>query len=370
MKRITVLVILFMAFFVCAHSETEISANSAILMEFETGRVLFEKNADERAPIASTTKVMTCLLALENSSLSEIVTAGKNASGVPGTSIYLAEGEKLTMEQLLYGLMLRSGNDAAVAIAEHIAGSTEAFAEMMNGKAEEFGVDAYFTTPNGLDEGGNGATARALCEISRIAMRNPEFRKIVQTKKKTIPWVDHEYMRVLTNKNKLLSTYDGALGIKTGYTSKAGRCLAFAAERDGMTVIGAVLRAPDWFNDAKKIMDEAFETYSMHALIRKGECAYQAEVKGAGGKYVSLQPEKDVLVPVKEEEKCEMELRVFELEAPIRIGQVCGEVSAIVDGKMVITTNLVAMNEVDTVNFLSALRKVACGWPMFPLPEN
>lgn len=128
-------------------------ARAAILLEAETGRVLFEKNADERLAIASTTKIMTALLAIESCAMDEIVTAGKNASGVPGTSIYLSEGEQLTMEEMLYGLMLRSGNDAAVAIAEHVAGSVEAFAERMNARAGSLGANAYFTTPNGLDSG-------------------------------------------------------------------------------------------------------------------------------------------------------------------------------------------------------------------------
>ena len=214
-----------------------IGARAAILLEAETGRVLFEKNADERLAIASTTKIMTALLAIESCAMDEIVTAGKNASGVPGTSIYLSEGEQLTMEEMLYGLMLRSGNDAAVAIAEHVAGSAEAFAERMNARAGSLGANAYFTTPNGLDSGGNGASARGIATIAREAMRHEAFVAIVSTKRRTIPWTDHEYMRVLTNKNKLLRTYDGALGIKTGFTKKAGRCLVFAAERDGMRVL-------------------------------------------------------------------------------------------------------------------------------------
>ena len=362
MKNKMAVVVILAAFALNAVAETALSARSAILMEYETGRVLMELNADERLPIASTTKVMTCLLALENASLSEIVTAGPNASGVEGTSIYLAEGEQLSMEQLLYGLMLRSGNDAAVAIAEHIAGSVEAFAERMNERAAQMGINAYFTTPNGLDKDGNGASARALCEISRQAMQNPEFRKIVQTKKKAIPWVDHDYMRVLTNKNKLLSAYEGALGIKTGFTSKAGRCLAFAAERDGMTLIGAVLRAPNWFEDAKRMMDAAFGSYSMKTLARAGECAYQCAVSGSAGECANLAAETDVSVPVREDEVCALEYRVCELDAPVRKGQVCGQILALVNGVTVRRVNLIALNEVEEINFIAAFKKVAREW--------
>ena len=206
-----------------------VSARAAILIDGETGRVLYELNADTRLPMASTTKIMTALLAIERCPMDDAVTASENASGVTGTSIYLGSGETLTMHEMLLGLMLRSGNDAAVAISEHVAGSTENFAAMMNARAASLGADACFVTPNGLDASGHGATARAMALIAREAMKSETFREIVATQRAVIPWKNNEYSRVLNNKNRLLTGYDGATGIKTGFTGSAGRCLVFSA---------------------------------------------------------------------------------------------------------------------------------------------
>ncbi len=328
--------------------EPRIGARAAVLLEAETGRMLFEKNADERLAIASTTKIMTALLAIENCSMDEIVTAGKNASGVPGTSIYLSEGEQLTMEEMLYGLMLRSGNDAAVAIAEHVDGSVEAFAERMNARAEALGANAYFTTPNGLDSGGNGASARGITQIAREALRLEEFVTIVSTKKRTIPWMDHEYMRVLTNKNKLLSTYDGAFGVKTGFTQKAGRCLVFAAERDGMRVVGAVLNCPGWFEEAADIMDYGFETYSMMELLP--EKAVLTEGKDRFALLSALR------VPLREGERAEVEIEAGEQES---------RVWAMVNGERIASARLSREQKPERLSFAEGFRRLWLRWSAF-----
>lgn len=322
-------------------------ARAAVLLEAETGRVLFEKNADERLAIASTTKIMTALLAIESCAMDEIVTAGKNASGVPGTSIYLSEGEQLTMEEMLYGLMLRSGNDAAVAIAEHVAGSVEAFAERMNARAETLGANAYFTTPNGLDSGGNGASARGIATIAREAMRHEAFVAIVSTKRRTIPWTDHEYMRVLTNKNKLLRTYDGALGIKTGFTKKAGRCLVFAAERDGMRVVGAALNCPNWFEEAADIMDYGFETYSMVEVLPEG-----AVVTEGKERFTLLSA---LRVPLREGETAEVELENAEED----------RVWALVNGERLACAPLSREQKTEKPGFAEGFRKLWLHWSAF-----
>ena len=227
-----------------------LNAHAAVLIDGASGRLLYGYNEHRQLPMASTTKVMTALLALEGCSLQETVTASKRASGVPGTSIYLREGEQLTMEEMLLGLMLRSGNDAAVAIAEHVSGSVEAFAEKMNERAQELGAQANFITPNGLDAGGHSISALGLALVARQAMTLPDFRRIVGTQRATIRWPGNDYDRVLTNKNRLLREYEGATGIKTGFTSKAGRCLVFSAEREGMELIGVVLNCGTWFDSA------------------------------------------------------------------------------------------------------------------------
>ena len=255
-------------------------ARSALLMEMETGRVLYEQHAHEALPVASTTKIMTALLALERGSLDELVSTGPNAYGVPGTSMYLEMGEQLTLEQMLYGLMLASGNDAAVAIAEHIGGTAEDFCALMTARAAEIGCEnTVFTTPHGLPAAGHHTTAWDLCLIAREALKHPVFRQIVSTRRASLPWAGHDYDRVLTNKNKLLADYPGAIGVKTGYTKAAGRCLVFAAERDGMRLIGAELNCPDWFDHAAALLDQAFSAYRMYTALRAGEIVYRLPVE-------------------------------------------------------------------------------------------
>lgn len=343
------------------HLNAQCEAKAYILMDLDSGRVLYEKNADQRLAIASTTKIMTCLLALENSSLTDKVTASENASGVPGTSIYLSVGETLSMEDMLYGLMLRSGNDAAVAIAEHIAGSKEEFSKMMNARAKEIGADAYFTTPNGLDEGENGASARGITEIARIALKNQDFRRIVMTKRKTIPWTDHEYERVLSNKNRLLSDYEGAIGVKTGYTKKAGRCLVFSAEREGLTLVGSVLNCPDWFDEAEKLLDKGFSEYDAMVFYEKGEVVKTITV---GGKEIRVIAGETVKVPIKEGERAEVKIEMGETSLPVFKGEVLGKALVIADDHVILTFDLLSMDMHEKPSFGSALKKAVSLWPV------
>lgn len=239
----------------------DLSARAAVLIDGKSGKVLFEKNKDERLPMASTTKIMTGLLACESKKMKKVVTVSPVASGTEGSSLWLEPEEKQTLENLTYGLMLRSGNDAAVAIAEYLGGSTEAFALMMNERAKKIGVqNTGFQNPNGLDAEGHFTTAYDLALISREAMKNKKFRKIVSTKSKTIPWESSEWDRSLTNHNKMLWRYEGCNGIKTGFTKKSGRCLVTSAKRGKTELICVTLNAPDDWNDHTKMLDYGFET--------------------------------------------------------------------------------------------------------------
>ncbi len=341
------------------------SARAALLMEAETGRILYEKNAHEPLPMASTTKVMTALLALEHAALSDTVTAGKNAFGVPGTSIYLAEGEQLSMEEMLYGLMLCSGNDAAVAIAEHVAGSVDSFCHLMTLRAEQIGCEnTIFSTPHGLPADHHHTTAYDLALITREALQNPDFRQIVSTQRATIPWAGHTENRVLNNKNALLSTYEGALGVKTGYTKAAGRCLAFAAEREGMTVIGCVLNAPNWFEDAREIMDAAFAKYQMHTLLEKGETVRTLPVENGEKVQLSVLAGKALSAPT---EKGTFPDIVFDLPesltAPIEKGQLVGTASLLDEHQLLSTIPLYAAESVREVSFRFHLTRLFHQWP-------
>lgn len=340
----------------------KVEARAAILIEAQSGRVLFEYNADTRYPMASTTKIMTALIAVEHCSMDEVVTAGKNASGVEGTSIYLSEGEQLTMRQMLQGLMIRSGNDAAVAIAEHIAGDVKTFASLMNARAEMLGADALFVTPNGLDEGEHGASARAMALIAREAMQHEEFRAVVSTQRAVIPWIDHEYSRVLQNKNRLLKEYEGATGIKTGFTSKAGRCLVFSAERNGMELIGVVLGCPAWFDEAEKMLDWGFENFSVEAAVQAGEIAAHAQVTDGVVGSVPITAAQNLSYPIGRDDVWRVETYAAQsLGAPVQAGGIAGYMTLIVNGEERARVDLIAAQSVQRRTFGTTIR----GWLNF-----
>ena len=228
--------------------EPSLSAESAILIEASTGDVVMEKNCDTRLPMASTTKIMTALTALSIASPETPIVTDAAAVGVEGSSIYLTEGETLTLEQMLYALMLESANDAAEAIAIGLCKSKEAFADEMNRIADEMGLtDTHFVNPHGLDDEEHYTTARELSTIALHAMQNELFRTIVSTRKTTIPHSGEDAERLLVNHNKLLRIYEDCIGVKTGFTKRSGRCLVSAAERDGVELIAVTLNAPnDW----------------------------------------------------------------------------------------------------------------------------
>ncbi len=241
----------------------DISAGQAILIDGDTGRALYEKSADEKAYPASTTKIMTALLTLETlekygSPLTQQVEIPAEASGVEGSSLYLSPGEKISMEDLLYGLMLVSGNDAATALACIIGGTQENFVQMMNDKAKELHcVNTHFANPSGLFDESHYTTARDMSVIAMEAMKDPVFRKIVAAKDHKAQRSSSDYL-TFHNKNKTVFQYEGGNGIKIGYTKASGRTLVASAERDGKTMICVVMSAPDWFNDAYRLMDSGF----------------------------------------------------------------------------------------------------------------
>ena len=344
--------------------EIRIAARAAVLIDGETGRALFEQNADTRYPMASTTKIMTALLALERCGLDDIVTASKNASGVPGTSIYLGEGERLSMRDMLLGLMLRSGNDAAVAIAEHVSGSVEAFAALMNARAAALGADARFVTPNGLDAAGHGASARAMALIAREALKNEAFREIVSTQRAVIPWRDSEYSRVLVNKNRLLKEYDGATGVKTGFTTPAGRCLVFSARREGMELIGVVMNCGDWFEEAKRLLDWGFAHYARAEALSAGRESGRVSVTGGVKDEVAVEPGRDLTAALGEGEDWRVEMDLAQsAKAPVRRGDKLGTARLVAGGVTLAETDLLACEDVAKLDFFEALRRAASRWP-------
>lgn len=238
------------------------SASSYAVIDISTGKILLSENADTRLPMASTTKIMTALLLIENCDPNETVEIDDRCVGVEGSSVYLRKGEKLTVNDLLYCLMLRSGNDSAVALALHMAESIEDFAEIMNIRAESIGLEnTHFTNPHGLHDDNHYTSAHDLAVISAIAMNNPTFRKIVNTH--SIVVGKGESARKLINKNKMLRLYPGANGVKTGFTKKSGRCLVSSATRNGKTLVCVVLNISDTYGKSAELLNKGFSLTDM-----------------------------------------------------------------------------------------------------------
>ncbi len=275
-KKLTALFLAVLSFATLFYTKVgalDVSARSAILIEAETGQILFEKDAYTRRPMASTTKIMTALVAIESGDISREITVDALAAGVEGSSIYLKAGDKITLEALIWALMLESANDAAAAIAIGVAGSIEAFADMMNEKARSLGLsDTNFTNPHGLSDDNHYTTAYDLARLSAAAMQNETFRRIVSTDKYRITYADTA--RSLHNHNKMLHIYDGAVGVKTGFTKASGRCLVSAAERDGMTLIAVTLGAPDDWADHTSMLDLGFSSIERVSLIEPRESVF------------------------------------------------------------------------------------------------
>ncbi len=276
MKRIVcfgLCLVLLTAFPVYANSY---SAHSMVVLEHTTLSVIDSVNCNKKMPMASTTKIMTALVTLEHAPLTQKVIIPQEACGVEGSSMYLVQGETLTVHELLYGLMLTSGNDAAVALAIAVAGSKDAFVGMMNQKAKELGLTSTnFTNPSGLPDDNHFTTAYELGKITAEALKNDVFSQIVQTRSKRVPYKNNPDGRLLTNHNKLLSLYEYAIGVKTGFTKKAGRCLVSAAKKDGVILICVTLNASDDWNDHIFAYNSAFTKVSSALLAKKGEIVVQ-----------------------------------------------------------------------------------------------
>lgn len=252
-----------------------VSARKAYVMDAVSARALYEKNANDRSLIASTTKIMTALIVCEQCNVLDRMRIPKEAVGIEGSSMYLKEGEVLTLQELLYGLMMSSGNDAAVALAIYCGGTVEGFAELMNDKARILGLHGtHFENPNGLDSPGHYSTARDLAVLAAYAMENPIFAKTVSTKSLKIG------ERYLTNHNKLLWRVEGADGVKTGFTKAAGRILVSSAKRDGRRIVAVTIDDPDDWDDHAALLEEGFRRFSHRTIVTAGERIDTLEVVG------------------------------------------------------------------------------------------
>lgn len=308
-----------------------LSAKSAVLMDAQTGRVLLEKNADERSLIASTTKIMTALVVCEQCNVLDRVKIPREAVGIEGSSMYLKEGEILTVQELLYGLMLHSGNDAAVALAIYCGGTVEGFAELMNDKARLLGLTGtHFANPNGLDHPDHYSTARDLATLAAYAMENPIFAKTVSAKTITIG------ARYLKNHNKLLWMLEGADGVKTGFTKAAGRILVSSAQRDGRRLVAVTIHDPNDWQDHIAMMEEGFSSYSVQQILSAGEQIGTMKIAGGVEDEVPILTAEDFSYALAEEEEPEIVLPEPGFAyAPVVLGGEAGYAHICINGKSV-----------------------------------
>ncbi len=307
------------------------SAASAILMDVDSGRVLYEQNADAKMLIASTTKIMTALVAVRDGKLSDTVTVSREAAYTEGSSMYLKEGEELTLETLLYGLMLCSGNDAAVAVAEHVGGSVQGFVKRMNETAGDLGMDhSSFANPNGLDDEKHYSTARDMAVLACAALENETVLRIASTRSITIGG------RTMTNHNKLLSMMDGCLGLKTGYTRAAGRTLVSCAERNGQRLVAVTLQDGNDWADHQSLFEYGFSAYPARRPAVLGRELGRAAVAGGMSDSVPLVAADSFSWPLAEGEQLETSLELFrDLSAPVTAGTRAGQAVFTLNGQEV-----------------------------------
>ena len=308
-----------------------VSAEKALSMDAVSGRVLFEKNADSRSLIASTTKIMTALVVCEQCNVLDRMRIPREAVGIEGSSMYLREGEVLTLQELLYGLMLSSGNDAAVALAIYCGGTVEGFVERMNDKARVLGLNnTHFENPNGLDSPGHYSTARDLAKLASYAMENPVFYKTVSAKNVTVG------DRYLHNHNKLLWLVEGADGVKTGFTKAAGRALVSSATREGRRIIAVTLNDPNDWREHQAFLEEGFARFSVRRIITAGERIGALEVAGGDGKTVEVLAAEHFDYALAPEEKPQVALPgAGFVYAPVAEGADAGFAYVLIQGKAV-----------------------------------
>lgn len=340
-----------------------LTAHSAIVIEASTGRVLYERAADAQKYPASTTKIMTLIVALEQGNLDDIVTVSHNASGTEGSTIWLEPDEHIRLLDLLYGMMLVSGNDATVAVAEHIAGGVNGFARMMTSKAHGIGAwNTSFVNSSGLPDAAHYTTARDLALITAYGYKNPMFGNIVATKEKQIPWADNDYNRELRNENRMLWLYDGGNGVKTGYTDAAGRCLVAAACRDGVQIISVVLDSSYIWNDSIALLDYGFSHIVSHEFRHKGDNVAQVKVLSGKQDTLNLVTATDLSVPIVPGEESHFSTQIEvpdKISAPIAKNEIIGKMTVSYDGKEVASADLLAVEKIEKKSFFLLIYKGA-----------
>ncbi len=326
------------------------TASASVLVEAKSGEVLFELNAHERLPMASTTKLMTAIVVCERMPLDRVITVGRESVGIEGSSMYLFEGEKITVETLLYGLLLESANDAATALAMACAGSVEAFAGLMNEKAREMGLEnTNFTNPHGLDHEEHYTTALELAKIGIKALENETIAGIVSSRSHKAAVIGKNGTRHMVNHNRLLYTYNGAVGLKTGFTKRTGRCLVSAAERDGMTLVCVTLHAVDDWNAHRRMLDFGFENYKMTKFIPDDGDGFGVDCIGGESERVMTRTEGALFILSRKEDDLSsltFSTRIIRpIFAPVAEGKRLGQLDFYKDGEFLCALPIVSTEE-------------------------
>ncbi len=322
-----------------------VSAASAVLMNAQTGEIIFEKDAHAQRSMASTTKIMTALVALEQCTPSKVVTVTNKMVAVEGTSMGIKAGYKLTLETLVWGMLLESGNDAANAVALSVAGSMEAFASLMNQRAKQIGMqNTNFVTPSGLDAQEHYTTAYDMALLASCAANNPEFTEICSAKSKQVQFVEPQISVTLSNHNRLLSSCEGVFGMKTGFTKKSGRCLVSCATRDGVTLVAVTLNDGNDWNDHINMYNYGFDAVKLqHVDVDLPPLT----VVGGEKQNVRVCAAEDVTFSALDDGKMQTEIFLKKFEyAPVEIGQIVGEVRVINGSRIISTTPVIAAESI------------------------
>ena len=372
MKRISALFFCFLLLFntIIFAEEPKVNAISSVIADGDTGRILWGKNENKPMAMASTTKIMTALIALENIDITKEITISKNATLATPVKMYLSAGEKLTVEQLLYAMMLQSYNDAAVAISEAVGGSVESFCAMMNEKAKEIGcTNTYFETPNGLDKGNHHSTAEDMSKIGVYALKNQKLMKIMNTRNYTFKSSKTTYS--FANKNRLLNEYNGAIGMKTGFTGKAGHCFVGAATRGDITLVSVVL-ASGWgtvgkvqkWKDTKVLLNYGFNNYKKYSII-KGDEIMTVPIEKSEKQSLNLKYENIFNILLSDDEKANINIKneiPQKVTAPINYGDVMGIGKIYTGSKLLGEIRIIASENIEKTGVDYNLKKLIHRW--------
>lgn len=342
----------------------ETSAKAMCVMEKDSKRVIYSKNMDSSLPMASTTKIVTAITVIQNcKDLEEYVQIDDSAVGVEGSSIYLRKGETMRVKDLLYGLMLRSGNDSAVALACYLSGNVTKFAQLMNETATKLGCkNSHFDNPHGLDSATHYTSAYDLALITSYALNNPIFAQIVSTKTHVVEATNKTDKRYFTNKNKLLSTLNGCTGVKTGYTKKAGRCLVSSCKRENTEYVCVVLNCGPMFEESCELLNYALKNYKNIKIIDKNREIYNEYLTNSNNNRLYLYANQDFYYPLTDEEKSNVIIKYSINVKQANQGEQVGEINIFFKNDLIKTLKLYTMNKIDKLIESNELNSSSILW--------